>query len=359
MAMIQSESRCVTGPRRQRGAVAIMVAFVMMLLLMFAALAVDSFHLVVVRNELQNDTDAAALAGASFLWQGPAMPNLALAEEKGLAAISLNKSFRANLVSGDVDAGYWSLDDGFSAGAMANPGVDHIPALRVTVARSGGGGVMGEGSNGGAVELFLGGVVGTPSVDVSATSVAVVAPPGMIFPGSLFPMVLTKCLFDNYWDAAAGRPKNDPVTNQPYIFRIGSNYHYGPCESGQWTSFQLDDNNTPTIRGLIDEGNAQSIEIGDTTWLQPGTKTSLFDYVNDCSAAGTGKCEYETVPIITSNVVDVHARMPVGAFACVRILGAVGGSDKYITVQMSNGCLAEGGGSGQYYGTTLPPKLAQ
>lgn len=359
MAMIQSESRGVTGPRRQRGAVAIMVAFVMMLLLMFAALAVDSFHLVVVRNELQNDTDAAALAGASFLWQGPAMPNLTLAEEKGLAAISLNKSFRANLVSGDVDAGYWSLDDGFSAGAMANPGVDHIPALRVTVARSGGGGVMGEGSNGGAVELFLGGVVGTPSVDVSATSVAVVAPPGMIYPGSLFPMALTKCLFDNYWDAAAGRPKNDPVTNQPYIFRIGSNYHYGPCESGQWTSFQLDDNNTPTIRGLIDEGNAQSIEIGDTTWLQPGTKTSLFDYVNDCSAAGTGKCEYETVPIITSNVVDVHARMPVGAFACVRILGAVGGSDKYITVQMSNGCLAEGGGSGQYYGTTLPPKLAQ
>lgn len=348
--------RPVAGPRRQRGAVAVMVAFVMMLLLLFAALAVDSFHLVVVRNELQNDADAAALAGASFLWTGTPMPNLTLAEDKGNAAISLNKSMRANLVSGDVAAGYWSLADGFVAGPMATPGTTHIPAVRVRVARSGGGGTM---SNGGAVQLFLGYVVGTDSIDVGATAVAAVAPPGMIYPGGLFPMALTQCLFDNYWDSATGKPKNDPVTGLPYVFRIGSAYHYGPCASGQWTSFQLDANSTPVIRDLIDNGNEQTIEIGDTTWLQPGTKNTLFDYVNDCSAAGDKKCEYETVPVISTNVVDVHARAPLSAFACVHVLDAVGGSAKYVTVQMSNGCKAEGGGNGHYYGTTLPPKLSQ
>lgn len=338
-------------PRRQRGAVAVMVAFILMLLLMFGALAVDSFHMVVVRNELQNDADAAALAGAGGLWTGSPLPNFAQAESRGQSAIGLNRSLQATLVSGDVDAGYWNASAGFQAAPMTPTAAD-IPAVRVTVNRD-------EGENGGPVQLFLGGVMGVDTMPAGATAVAVVGPPGMVYPGSLFPMVLTKCLFDNYWNSATGKPVNDPVTGQPYVFRIGSAYHYGPCESGQWTSFLLDDNNVPTIRDLIDNGNTDAIGIGDTTWLEPGTKSNLFDYVNDCSAAGTKKCEYETVPVITTNDVDPHARMPLAAFACVHILSAVGGSQRYIEVQMSTGCKADGSGGGTYYGSVLPPKLAE
>jgi len=52
----------------QSGAVAIMTAIMMFLLLGFAAFAVDFGYSYVVKNELQNTADAAALAGASVLF---------------------------------------------------------------------------------------------------------------------------------------------------------------------------------------------------------------------------------------------------------------------------------------------------
>ncbi len=54
--------------RNQEGAVAIMVALVLFLLCGTAALAIDIGHLMVVRNELRNASDAGTLAGARFLY---------------------------------------------------------------------------------------------------------------------------------------------------------------------------------------------------------------------------------------------------------------------------------------------------
>jgi hypothetical protein len=60
---------------------------------------------------------------------------------------------------------------------------------------------------------------------------------------------------------------------------------------------------------------------------------------------------------------STHAYEPVLAFACMRILNAVGGNDKYITVQMvSMGdahCQFTGtSGVGPSYGVVQPPRLA-
>lgn len=54
----------------QRGAILIMAAGLMMLLLGLVAFGVDVGHVVLVRNELQNTADSAALAGASRLLVG-------------------------------------------------------------------------------------------------------------------------------------------------------------------------------------------------------------------------------------------------------------------------------------------------
>jgi len=51
-----------------RGAIIGLVVFMMVVLMGFAALAVDVGHLYMVRNELQNAADAGALAGASVLY---------------------------------------------------------------------------------------------------------------------------------------------------------------------------------------------------------------------------------------------------------------------------------------------------
>ena len=50
------------------GSAVIFVAVTLLLLLAFAALAIDMGHMYVVRTELQNAADAGALAGAQVLY---------------------------------------------------------------------------------------------------------------------------------------------------------------------------------------------------------------------------------------------------------------------------------------------------
>ena len=57
------------------GSAVIFVAVTMLLLLAFAALAIDMGHIYVVRGELQNAADAGALAGAQVLYDNPNDPN--------------------------------------------------------------------------------------------------------------------------------------------------------------------------------------------------------------------------------------------------------------------------------------------
>src|ERR1700743_686014 len=54
--------------RRERGAVSVLVALSMVVLLGFAALGVDYGYLAYSQRRLQSATDAAALAGAVDLW---------------------------------------------------------------------------------------------------------------------------------------------------------------------------------------------------------------------------------------------------------------------------------------------------
>lgn len=339
-----------TAPRRrQQGAVAIMAAFVILLLLMFGALAIDSFHVFVVRNELQNDADAAALAGADHLFVGTELPNFALAEEQAQRAIAFNRTMHATLGNGVVETGYWSAVSGFSATQVATT---DPAAVRVQVSQS-------AGNNGGPVELFLGRALGVQTVPVAARAVAVAMAPSVIRQGGLFPMAMTQCLFNRFWDTASKSPLDDPATGAPYIFRIGSSYHYEGCESGQWTSFQLDKDDVPAIRKLLEEGNPAPLEIGDRTWMQPGAKTALFGDVDDCSVEGDRTCEFVTIPVVDSNDIETHANVPISAFACARILRAVGGSEKFIEVQMTTGCRTDGEGGGTYYGSATPAKLSQ
>lgn len=352
MNMTAARRGGMAGRKSQEGAVAIMAAFFLILILGFAALAVDSYHLFVVRNELQNDADAAVLAGAGHLYNGTsATPDFATAEAKAAAAVPLNPTLQGNLANAVMQSGYWSTDAGFQPLPIV-PGEDEFPALRVTVRRA-------MGNNGGPVTLFFGDFVGVDTLPVAATATAVVVPPGTSYPGGLFPVAITNCLFQNFWDYPAGNPKSDPVTGNPYVFRIGSTYHYAGCESGQWTSFLLDKNDVPTIRDLISNGNPEALSLNDPTWLQPGVKSTIYGTTNDCSAAGDRSCEFVSVPVIETNDVDTHSRTPVVAFACVRVLRAAGGSEKYVEVQMTLGCHIDGSGGGPFLGTTLPPKLVQ
>src|SRR5438128_11359498 len=102
---------------RDRGAVAIMVAVALPLLAAFVALAVDVGHAYLVRNQLQNAADAAAMAGARALDGTPIGNAAARLSAMDFAArhnadgrsvqIDLNLG---NAPGGDTVLGRWHLE---------------------------------------------------------------------------------------------------------------------------------------------------------------------------------------------------------------------------------------------------------
>jgi hypothetical protein len=134
--------------RDQKGAVIVLVAILLVVFLGMAALAIDVYHLFVVRNELQNAADAGALAGAKVLYYNNTdndpdndppsdelnftiNPNAnTVAYNTALENISENIAVEVNdhsSNSGDVQRGHWSFsaeqfdaNDSLAAPDLAN-----------------------------------------------------------------------------------------------------------------------------------------------------------------------------------------------------------------------------------------------
>lgn len=109
-------------PRLQgeRGATIVLVAVLLVVIVAFAALAVDISHLYMVRNELQNAADAGALAGAGVLYNdaGTSVNDGANLVARNMATSNNATSAAGALAvdvnwtsgnTGDVQRGHWSF----------------------------------------------------------------------------------------------------------------------------------------------------------------------------------------------------------------------------------------------------------
>ena len=156
------------GPRGEQGSITPVVALGLVGFVGVMALGIDVGQLCVVKNELQNVADAAALAGAKRLIQAkdPANPGVAQVycnEAIQAAKDYVNKNYSLGssdplvINDGDVTIGLWDLNTkGFTrTGCTSNPA--EVNALQVTVSR--GGGVGGNPQ----VTTFLGSVLGVGS----------------------------------------------------------------------------------------------------------------------------------------------------------------------------------------------------
>lgn len=351
--------RCpASGPHtahRQRGAVTLMAALLLPVLLGVAALAIDLAYVRVVRNELQNAADAAALAGAHHLAAAvPTSAQWSQAEQQARQTVLLNRAAGRLLTTSEVLGGFWNPQ---TTGAHLQslpytPGPQDVAALQVTVRKA-------EGVNAGAVPTFLARLWSVHSVAVSARAVAGRVAPGLVQPGGVFPLAVSQCLYDNYWNRQASppSPRLDPATGQPIVFRIGSDYHYGPCDTGQWTSLHASSVGASQVEGLISSGSLVSLAVGDAIWVRSGTEASLFKAVRECSQAGNKKCAQVVVPVLSS--VTPGQSAPIRAFACLELLDAQQGQ-KFVSARMSRSCTPPaGGGIGPDLGVQLPPRLLQ
>ena len=359
--------RAAPPERRQRGAIALLAVILLPILLMVSAFAVDIANLMLVKNELQNAADSAAQTGAQCLYPRAecfntlsTAPDWATSQTRASLAVTQNAAQGAALVTGVVTSGYWNVTGTPNTLQLLphTPTANEAPAIQVTISKQ-------SGKNGGGVVLYLAGLMGLATSDVTATAVSVVTSPGVEGPGGLFPFAITKCMYDLYWDSTTAKPKLATATTlfgvpqvigKPWVFHLGAAI-YTPCDGGEWTSFSLDDNNVTTIKNLIANGNPTTLARGDQTWIEPGSKTALYPVVAACSAAGNKSCEYVTMPVTTS--ANTKGEQTILDFGCLHILDAVGGSGKYITVQMDTTCPSpEGSGSGTNYGVHDNPRLA-
>ena len=340
--------------RSQKGSVSVLVALTLPVLVGAGALAVDLAYLHVVRNELQNDADAAALAGARKLYtQGASALNWSAAAATASSAIALNRAAGHALGDGQVQTGYWDTTQTATGlqGLPMTPGANDAPAVQVSLSKS-------AGQNLGPVRTFFAQIWGVLAKPVSVTAVAGVSSPGSIQPGGLFPFAISKCMYDKFWNMSAqpAAPRVDPVTGLVPAFMIGSLYKYDNCESGEWTSLDTQASGANSIEQMIEEGNPISMSVGDGAWMQSGVKTSLYTDVKNCSAAGNRQCEFVVVPTLAQVVSGTSA--PIVGFACLQLLDAVGGNQKYILAKMSNQCPPPlSGGVGPNYGVISQPSL--
>jgi hypothetical protein len=141
---------------------------------------------------------------------------------------------------------------------------------------------------------------------------------------------------DSHWN-------DDPPTS----FRIGSAYH--DEDGGEWTSFLVDANNVPTIRDLINNGNPTPLKVGDQLWIQPGTKSTLYE---DFSV-NIGKIGL--LPVVPDDFAT-HEYAPIVAFCAFYVEDAGGsGSSAYVQGHFVKDYVdydATPGGSSNYFGAS-------
>jgi Flp pilus assembly protein TadG len=346
--------------KSQKGAVSVLVALTLPVLIGAGALAVDLAYLHVVRNELQNDADAAALAGARKLYTiGASALDWSGAANTASNAIVLNRAAGHALADGVVATGYWDTTQAAMGlqGLPMTPGPNDAPAVQVSLGKS-------EGQNQGPVRTFLASIWGVFAKPVRVTAVAGVSSPGSV--ALSFPVAISQCMYQNYWDMSTQPPgpKLDPKTGQPYEFKIGSLYHYGSCDSGQWTPLNFSGKGANLIDKIIEHDEdlfdppPPMLSLGDSVIMDTGTKASIYKAVEKCIGAKTNPCDLVVMPVLDQVVAGAQAT--IRGFACLNILEAKGGSAKYIKVQMSNKCPPPASsGIGPNYGVISPPSLFQ
>jgi hypothetical protein len=312
------------------GAVAVITGIALVMICGAAALAIELGHLSSVKNELQIAADASSLAGARALCtQIPGslsfvdIPNWVSGSDKANYILKKNHADGLALASADIQMGVWNLAWQWSTaprdattGAIQllpqSTPIDatHIPAVRVKIDEK-------TGVNSGPVKFSLGRVMGTANSSPSAQAVAAVFPrkgKGIksVPAQSCFPFATPLTWVTQHWN-------DDP----PLSFRIGSTYH--APDGGEWTSFQIDANDVPAIRDLIDNGNPTPLTVGNNIWIEPGTKSTLY------SDLAVDKGKIGLLPVVCDGF-DTHAPTPLLAFAAF-YLEDCGGSGNSAYVQ--------------------------
>lgn len=315
---------------RERGAVLVLVALLMLVFVGIAALVIDLGHLYVVRNELQNAADSGALAGALALYSDDPVAGVQIQADANQAAYdAATRNSSENLPvevnwsggnGGDIQRGHWSFSEHkftpsdsltpIALAGLSNEQLDimdgtsatrspvFINAVRVVARRE---------TN--PVTSFFAGIFGKNSFVRNADAIAYIGFAGQLEPGDVDqPIAIceesilqTAASGESFYSCSIGRMINS-----------GSNVESN--ETGGWTDFSQDapclgGTNSRDVRDQIcASGNTQAIDYGEAIATNGGEINSAFNDLYDCwqahlasSTAETGSPQpWElTLPVVT------------------------------------------------------------
>lgn len=224
----------------ERGAVAVMVAIVLTVLVGFTALALDMGHALVARNQLQNASDAAALAGARALgviYDGMSGSLTGYTLTAGQVATIMSAASAAgadNQAAGvtvtvnaaDISIGTWT-----SATRTFVP-TNVLPrAVRVITRR--------DGAANGPITTMLASVIGTSSVSVTAVATAQLNPAGNMAPGDMdAPFGISEFFFNSGFGCGS-------------TIQFAPNVPGNPQTCAGWQAFDISPASASRMRGIV------------------------------------------------------------------------------------------------------------
>jgi Flp pilus assembly protein TadG len=323
--------------RDQRGATAVVVGICMFMLVGFAALAIDTSHLIVARNELQNAADAGALAGARFLYNNNGTQVNTGANQIAYDAATANRSEKVAVDvnwtggnDGDVQRGHWTFaTKTFTANASTDPvdlwnvsdeeldaNPDFINAVKVVARRQRTGTPTAT-----PIASFFARIFGFEDFEMAADAVAYIG-----FAGTLVP-------FDVDQPIAICE---ESITNSgEYSCNIGrminSGQNIDSSETGGWTSFSQDSpcnggTNSQEVKSLVcGEGNPEPIKLDENMATNGGEIQSAFNQLISCWENATDKHEIWnlTLPVVECPSNNIGP--------CEKVVGAVNVNIVWIT----------------------------
>ncbi|MDW7711807.1 MAG: TadG family pilus assembly protein [Deferrisomatales bacterium] len=323
------------GRPKEKGAVLVLVAILLVVFIGMAALAVDLGYLYVVRNELQNAADAGALAGARFLYNEEGTSVNPGANQIAFDAATANNALAAAGAEpvevhwspdvgdgneGDVQRGHWTFATRtFTPNDSLLPvelwGVsdedldgasEFINAIRVVTRRENA-----------PAAAFFSRIFGFQSFALTAEAVGYIGFAGSLGPGEADqPIAICKQALvdgDGNYNCSTGRMINSG----------GGTTH----NTGAWTNFSqpCQTASAQSVRPLVcSAGNLESIAMGDGIGTQGGMQDNVYRDLRDCWLGADVSKDWRGYPTqpwgLTLPVIDCPGNNP---GTCSEVVGAV------------------------------------
>jgi hypothetical protein len=324
----------------ERGATAVLVGILLAVLAAFLALVINVGHGYLVRNELQNATDSAALAAARDL--NGTIAGLAAARDDAVDYAGRHETDYGQSVKVDrtldVEFGNWDPKKLRAEAYRPITGTSAsdlrwINAVRVQAGR--------EATRGNAMPVAAGPLLGKNTLDVATSSIAVLGGPCKA--ACAIPIAFASCVLLND-DGSFKSCDQTFVFNSDTVDNIGfTNLAESPTVS------------TDVLKDIL-SGKCSSVGVGDPVGVSNGANLSpLVDLFQAIAALG----EEVSAPVVTlgecpAKFNEHGTAATVIGFVKLKVIEAVGGADKHLTLEIKCGTLTdevEGGGC-ELFGAT-------